>query len=317
MKQKKRILLRLFGKRVNMINKKIYDISMIDIWKIYLRKKKKGQDLLDDASSFRCVLKSPFITYADPYLFEEAGKTYLLYEKQNLFTMKGILCFRCLEDFKREHVLLEKKHHLSYPFVFRLNEQVFMIPETKNSGRVELYKVAFRTNGAEIVKDLKELKAVDSTILFFSDFKGLIFTYTNNRLEIFHVFTENGSLMIDEHPLIGAEDIDHILRPGGSFFRHEDALVRPAQYCRDYYGQGLVFYNVDQADENEYRESIIKMVLGKDIFPCDNQVVGIHTYNQTEKYEVIDIKYRYKGLHITVFNILLRIIWRIRRGLRS
>ena len=37
-------------------------------------------------------------------------------------------------------MVLERPYHLSYPFVFRWNADVFMLPETGQNNAVELYR---------------------------------------------------------------------------------------------------------------------------------------------------------------------------------
>ena len=37
-------------------------------------------------------------------------------------------------------IVLEKDYHLSYPFLFEDNDELFMIPETATNKTIELYK---------------------------------------------------------------------------------------------------------------------------------------------------------------------------------
>ena len=295
---------------------KLKRLMHTDVWRIYLRDR-KGDGLLEDTESFRCALKSPFVTYADPFLFEKDGKTWLLYEKQDLFTMRGILCARRLDAFDKEYPVLRKEHHLSYPDVFEANGFVWMIPETRNSGNVELYRFDSFPDKLSKVKDLKCLDAVDTTLLFTEDQSGLLFTYAHDQLQVFPFDADKEGMSVGEEALLVITDggADH--RPAGHFIKRDDKVIRPAQYCKDFYGQGLVFYKVLSASVGGYAEEPLKTVYGSDIFPGNRHIIGVHTYNETDRFEVVDLKYRYSGPAAFLYNVFLRVIWKIRSLFRK
>ena len=80
--------------------------------------------------------------FADPFLFDYDGKTWLFMESISRKTNKGsISCAQLGADdqISAAEIILEKPYHLSYPFVFEHEDRVFMIPETGENRSVELY----------------------------------------------------------------------------------------------------------------------------------------------------------------------------------
>lgn len=81
-------------------------------------------------------------------------------------------------------------------------------------------------------------------------------------------------------------------RPGGNFLEENGNIIRVAQNCEDYYGQGLVFLKVDQI-EPIYKEHEIRQMNPAEIEVVNGgSYLGIHTYNRLEDMEVIDLMYQ-------------------------
>ncbi len=71
--------------------------------------------------------------YADPFLIERNGRSYLFFEEYKFSSGKGLIS--CCEvdsvgNCSEPRVVLERPYHLSYPFLFSLQGEVYMIPET-------------------------------------------------------------------------------------------------------------------------------------------------------------------------------------------
>ena len=81
--------------------------------------------------------------YADPFLIERDGKTFIFLE--DLRYSEGRALISCCEldaDGTPGPVfeVLRRPYHLSYPFLFEENGEIYMIPETKSNRTVELYR---------------------------------------------------------------------------------------------------------------------------------------------------------------------------------
>ena len=92
----------------------------IETWSIAYRKKKNGL-LFDDASDFQVIDNGRKGWYADPFLFDFDGKTYLFAEYFSYDISRGVLVVAVYDeaeekfgDFKE---IIREDYHLSYPFV--------------------------------------------------------------------------------------------------------------------------------------------------------------------------------------------------------
>ena len=72
-----------------------------------------------------------------------------------------------------------------------------------------------------------------------------------------------------------------------------------SQDCKKNYGSGLVFSRIEQFNAMMYSEVVIKHISPNEII-CEkhqNGLYGLHTYNSSNKFEVIDVKYKDYNLY--------------------
>ena len=95
------------------------------------------------ASPFRLLASPPGRWLADPFLLERGGRHILLVEDFVEARGKAVISWLELgpEGPRGDpQTALEREYHLSYPFVFEWEDDVYMIPESTASRRVELYR---------------------------------------------------------------------------------------------------------------------------------------------------------------------------------
>ena len=106
-------------------------------WRIAVRPRVSGLEAFD-LKACQVLLPPRDRFYADPFVFERGGRSYLFFEEFPFATRKGIIS--CIEFDEQgfigsPSVVLEATHHLSYPFVFDWEGQLYMLPESHDSGR--------------------------------------------------------------------------------------------------------------------------------------------------------------------------------------
>lgn len=297
------------------LRERILRMMRCDYWVTAYRKRDGsahgGDSLIHDCCTdgFRLLPQRRFITQADPFLFEHNGDTWLFYERQDLTDMKGTLWCRNLDDASAGPVpVLEEPFHLSYPQVFRYGKEIYLLPETRKAGEVRLYRCLHYPDRWEKAETLFDFPAVDTTIFPTSDHVSYFFTYVEGRLEIFLCEMEKEQFRIMKRKKIYVSGKSATVRPGGAVMEENGVLYRSAQNCTDYYGQELLINQIDRLDGSGFAEHVYTRLSPQQIHIDGVQAVGIHTYNCSERYEVIDILHR----ECSLWTIGKKLWWKIR-----
>ena len=283
--------MRLFDRIKNRI-KPLFTEGMI--WGVAIRAGHKTPLYSGDQEGFVFIPNSLRYWRADPFLFEKNGKTYLFAELFDRFSGKGVIGVASVDSgkCKRFKVCLKKPYHLSYPCVFEVNDTIYMIPESNRGGNVVVYKSVEFPYKWEEDHILFEEPGVDTTP-FFPDAKiqtPLFFTTLNSagskaNSNLYLIgYKKQKRLLITDEPI--ARSAGHLIIEG-------DYFIRPVQDCTLSYGQGLVFKKIIKFDNERFNEIVFSRVYPKQISVngIEKHIVGIHTYNKTNHYEVIDVAY--------------------------
>src|SRR5690606_37197134 len=80
--------------------------------------------------------------WADPFLIQHGTELYAFFENYEYALSKGkISCARIVDNNFVEVVdVLNLPYHLSYPYIINQDDGMYMIPETLDNKRVEVYK---------------------------------------------------------------------------------------------------------------------------------------------------------------------------------
>jgi len=232
--------------------------------------------------------------YADPFLIERGGRSYLFFEELIFSKPKGVIS--CIEF--DEHgfigspsVVLEAAHHLSYPFLFEWDDQLYMLPESHDSGRIELYRAIDFPGRWEFAGELLDnVWAVDTTIFHhegkFWMFAGGVTKNGKINSELFLYYADSPLGPWHPHARNPVVADASRARPAGQVFTHEGLLLRPGQDCSTSYGAVIVLNRIDVLSPTEYEETPI-MTLGPEWLPRGK---GTHTINHSEHYQTADAR---------------------------
>jgi hypothetical protein len=236
--------------------------------------------------------------YADPFLYEDNGVTYIFMEVFDRQTFKGSIGYSIIngDEISDPKIILNKPYHLSFPFVFQNKGQVFMIPESESIKKVLLFKATDFPHKWEEEILLEDIQALD-TVKFNVDNEEWIVTSSINddreySLLLYSKF--KGKLL--PHPNNPIKSGKCGVRGAGAVFRYNNAIVRPSQDCKENYGQAIMFWEIKECNNIVYKETLLKRITPANINIDGFEPVGIHTYNQNGMFEVIDLKrYRANG----------------------
>jgi hypothetical protein len=235
--------------------------------------------------------------YADPFLFEHEGRHHLFCEEIPRGSERGVISHVELEPGGRNatpQLVLAEPHHLSYPFVFAHEGEIFLIPETSSERRVTLYRaVDFPRRWRREAVLLDGLRASDATLLAHAGrlwlFVGVAAEHAT-MLDELHLFSAD-SLTAEWHPHPRNPIVSDVrcARPAGAIRHWGTALVRPAQDCGRRYGGAVSFRQIDVLTEDDYAEHEIARLEPGDL---GDGARATHTYAADGVYEATDLRKR-------------------------
>jgi methionyl-tRNA formyltransferase len=260
-------------------------------WFLAIRSRTRAHGF-EDPTNYRLMLPPKDRFYADPFLLEKDGKTYLFLEDFRFHEGRAVIsyCELGTDGSATTPVeVLRRPYHLSYPFLFAHEGQMYMIPETKQNRTVELYRaIKFPTSWTLEAVLLNDIYAVDATIQKIDNRFWLFAGVSNGRYsncdELGLFFADAITGPWTPHPCNPVLSDVRRSRPAGALFHEGDRLIRPSQDCSKAYGYALVFSEVLTLSETEYEERPIAR-LDPDWVRGN---LGTHTYTRTEQFEVID-----------------------------
>lgn len=234
---------------------------------------------------------------ADPFILEHEGACYLFYEAYAQGQHKAhIAVSRFVGDkLERLGVALECDHHLSYPFIFRHDGDLFMMPETNQARRLEVWRcVEFPLQWELYSTALEGLSSADSSLTFYQG-KWWLFTnlsdfhaYEDHCSEL-HVFEVDGPKLsrVVPHKRNPVVIDSTIARNAGRMFERNGRLYRPSQRNEHgIYGYGLNIMEIEQLDLDTYRERCIRTIT-PDFKPG---LMGCHHFDAAGGRYVIDAR---------------------------
>lgn len=230
--------------------------------------------------------------YADPFLFEYRNRHYLFVEEFPYATGRGIISVaELLEDgsFSAPKAVLEEPHHLSYPQVFEISGEIFMIPESGAARELVLY----RAEGfpGRWVRDTVLLSAVDFNDATLLQSGGRFWLFGTERfgygsasdtMSVYSALSLRGPY--EPHPLNPITINRSAARPGGAFIRRGERLFLPVQDGSRAYGGGLGLIELLHLDLDEVVFGSVQPIEVGAAWPRR----GIHTLNRSGRIEVID-----------------------------
>lgn len=228
---------------------------------------------------------------ADPFAFEHDGEHYVFVEDYIYSAGKAVISVYKVTPAGSERlgIALEEPFHLSFPFLFRYESRIYMVPESVENRNVRLYRATafpLRWELADVL--LSDIKAVDSIVFPKGGRWHMLTTImpneaTSNDAEL--------SLFSSDNPLRGWHPhpsnpvvMDASKGRNGGLLTTDTDLYRVGQR-RGFlqYGKAMAIYRIDNVDEN-YSETKIQ-----DIEPLfQHGVRGTHHIHHDGNLTVFD-----------------------------
>lgn len=204
--------------------------------------------------------------WADPFLWCRDGRQALFFETYPFATRRGAIAALELDpDGKpigEETPVLACAHHLSYPFLFEHDGQLYMMPESSEARRLDVWRcVEFPFCWAPAATLMEGVRLVDATLIREGDRWWLFCAMRHGRAKLnqtlcaFHADSPLASSWTPHarNPLL--RDFSRA-RPGGRILRDAGGrLLRPAQNCVPHYGAGIVMNEIRVLDPERFEET--------------------------------------------------------------
>lgn len=230
--------------------------------------------------------------YADPFVIEHNGRHFLFVEEFEYAKGRGTISVAELGAdgrFGVPRVVLEEPHHLSYPQVFSIDGEIFMLPESSAARELVLYR-------AERFPD----RWVRDTVLMADrDFNDATLLESGERFWLFGTErfghgSASDTMTVHSAPSLRGPWMPHALnpiaidrsaaRPGGAFIRQGGKIVLPVQDGSRAYGGGLGLMDLVRIDDEDVVFGSVRPIGDGGAWARK----GIHTLNRAGRLEVID-----------------------------
>jgi len=231
--------------------------------------------------------------FADPILWEEGERTFLLMEEFPYDTGIGCLAWTELGPDGRAlfapRRMLKKPTHLSYPFLFRHAGETLMLPENVSAGELMLYRARRFPEDWEEHGVLIPGRALhDATLI---DHGGRWWLLANEERggsswDTLVIFSAPSPLGPFEPHAVEPLLVDsRLARSAGPVIRDGQRLIRPVQNCVGGYGRFLRFTEITQLDDAGFAQREIGRILPEE----GRDIAGLHTYARSSRFEAIDL----------------------------
>ena len=262
------------------------------IWNVAFNNKEFKYNNVRDST----IIKNPKNKFtADPFLFSHNGNNYIFAEEYNLLKSRGSIVVYKIDGkkYQRLGICLKENFHLSFPFLFSYNSEIYMCPETQENKDIRIYKsknFPLEWDLCKIIK--KNISAVDH-LIFQKDKLWWLFTNIDLTKQVEN-FESNLSIFYSKEGPLTDNWIPHSLNPifsdcmkgrNGGFIKNDNRFYRVNQVPGyNIYGKELIINEIIKLNESEYQESYhsnIEPNFFKNIFATHHQ----HSLN---KYTTID-----------------------------
>ncbi|MDT7831936.1 hypothetical protein RQM59_06060 [Flavobacteriaceae bacterium S356] len=200
---------------------------------------------------------------ADPFLIKHNNRYYMFFEyeyKKPLYKDADIAYATSKDgiNWTYKEKILEESFHQSFPYVFKMKGDFYMLPESYQSNQVRLYKAIDFPKKWILDTVLFEGKKLVDTIFLIKDSVYYWFTTNLNTSELLLFYSDSFKGTWVQHPCSPiSKDISNN-RNAGAIIEEENHYYRLAQDATEGYGSGVNLFGIEKISKQEYQEKLIK-----------------------------------------------------------
>jgi hypothetical protein len=231
----------------------------IDLWRpAILRRPAAGLSQRDLLASELIWLPPtrPYAFRADPFGLWRDDRLYLFVEAFDYRRMVGrieVLVYDESLALIESRTVLAEPWHLSYPYVFEAEGELWMLPEASRSGRLRLYRARSFPGDWEVACEIDvDPRAVDATPLFYQGRWWLFFAVMRHRPvrsgELHLAWADHLTGPWHSHPGNPVRIDAASTRPGGTPLIGDAGIDLPVQDCSRTYGGAIRRLSITRMD---------------------------------------------------------------------
>ena len=270
-----------------------------NIWKLHM---KDTINKINNFKNYKTIEPKNNEFWADPFIFNYENIDYVFFENYSHYNKKGKISVGIIKNDNIVNIkdALNLPYHLSYPFIYKEKNKIFMIPETFEKKRVEVWlSIKFPTIWKLYSTAFVGEYCVDTTI--FKDKKGNKWLFTNKSFDKFKDFSSE--LYIYKIKDLKLKKIlPHSLNPlinnssnarnaGNIFINRYNQIIRPSQ-VNEYgkYGHSLRFNKIIKLSINDYREQKLNIYNPN----INKNYSGSHHFSSNNSKTIIDVLHKFR-----------------------
>lgn len=241
--------------------------------------------------------------FADPFILDYDDNVIFVLAEEFSYALRRGRIAKLTIDRKSYRLLgfkiiLDLPTHLSFPFIQRYGDKIYISPENSASGSWIRYE--YMSCGDQLMVD-RVLSNEPLTDAIVTSLLGDEYIFATC------VPSQNGDTLIEyNHNCVKTRIFmfpSKIARNAGAWFDVEDKVYRPAQDCNGDYGRAVVLQEVIQDCENLVFKDIRRIESTNPKF-----TTGCHTFNTYRNLSVIDVHGYRRNALARFFNSIKRMI---------
>lgn len=242
---------------------------------------------------------------ADPFVFEHNNINYIFVEDFFYSDNKGRISVIKVEKNTYEFIdiVLEEDFHLSFPFIFSEDGQIYMIPESYENRDIRLYKCVEFPHKWQLENILMfDVSAVDTIVIKRNHTWFMLTNICSAGLDDhqseLHIFYSDNLMSNIWHPIDKGNPVifNSLKSRNGGLFYHNGKTYRVNQvHGHAHYGKSFDINEIVHLSKNKYEENKILSINAN----FKNDIIATHHFSANENIAAIDFT-RYQRKRIAI-----------------
>ena len=230
---------------------------------------------------------------ADPFVIKKGDAHFCFVEDYDYRTHKGSISAYKISSAGHESlgVVLDEDFHISYPFIFEYENEIYMCPETHEKKEIRVYKcLEFPSKWMFHKTLMRDVSAADTNIF---EYNGKWWLFTNIDRSAVADFSCQLHIFCSDNPLSDkwlAHEANPVIfdplvaRNGGMIISNSEVYRVFQRQGFDMYGEACGVAKIISLSSTEYVEEVCSTIEPKFF----DKIKGTHTYNFESDLIVLD-----------------------------